>query len=160
MSKYKNIEQLLKDGRYNLKVLPANEWDNDRREFVSGSHKSGTSKNGFKWWMYTVMEYAPEGGEYQELKYNVEGKDYRVSVFASEKNKRFFDEGELEMEITPKLDEKGNEILVKDKETGEIETIKKLYFNQLGVGKKIDEATAAAKAKLYEDEVDEANIPF
>lgn len=76
MADYKKAEDLLGLGEHVLEVSPQEEYKDGA--FISGSHRSGEGKKGFKWWMYKTKI----GGEY-------------VKLFASEKNKKFFDSGRV-----------------------------------------------------------------
>jgi hypothetical protein len=82
---YPTLEDELGEGRHQIKVYPTPEFENKKP--IKDSHKSGTSKKGFKWYLYQTK---------------VNGK--YVSLFANEKNKPWFDTGEVEVNIIPKLD--------------------------------------------------------
>lgn len=82
---YKNIEDVLAEGRHNLKVYPKQEWDDNTKSFIKGSHKRGTSAKGFNWYLYQTKV----GDEY-------------ISLFANDKNKAFFDTGMIEVNILHK----------------------------------------------------------
>jgi len=147
-NKYKNIEDLLEIGeKRNIKVFKANEWDNERGEFIKGTHKTGEVKNGKnkgkKYWMYNA-----------DVKYTSEdGKERRCTLFAfDKKTKELFDTGEVEAvckEVVSYLaddfsmypscamiEEDGKvPLIIPNKETGVMEPAKKVrrkvYFNQI-----------------------------
>jgi len=76
----------LGEGKHRVKVFPKPEFEDGKP--VKDSQKTGTSKTGFKWYMYQFKD--------PTLGY--------VSLFANDENKELFDSGEVELNIVQKVD--------------------------------------------------------
>lgn len=130
---FKNIEDCLGEGKFIIKVFPADKWDTTLNEgrggFSKGVQQTVAVKGGKTAYKYNV-ETVVRNGIDEKLRYdNGEGKEYRCSVLAfDEKSKAILDTGTAEINIVPKLD-KGEAILkMKD---GVPTTVLKFYINPL-----------------------------
>lgn len=158
---YKKLEDLLENGTYQLTIYKAEEWDNDNRKFIQGSHKSGEAKGGKKYWIYNV-----DLCDGEKLRYKRGDKEYRVSIFAfGEEQKALFDTGQIEAVVQNKINKNTRQIeAFVDAETGDTKIRRIVFFNKLGysdrIKEEIKEETERTRKKLYEDEIDAKDIPF
>lgn len=112
--KFPELVDVLPQGRHVIKVYPKKVYDKEKGEFIEGSHHQGVSKVG-KWYMYQTKI-----------------DDKYINLFASDKDKHFYDTGQVEANIIPKqvdgkdvFDRDGSPLLkafineIKDKKSGE-----------------------------------------
>jgi hypothetical protein len=119
-NKYENIEDFLGLGKHILKLEPQEIWDKEEGKFQRGTQRTGVSRTGNKWWMYSVKDHKDSQG-------------HRFKVLAFDlKQKELFDGGVVEINILPgknfDLNEQGNPY---QDETGEFVKKKKAFFNPI-----------------------------
>ena len=85
---YKHLEDVLPIGTHHIKVYPKNEWDKERKQFIKGTHRHGTSKTGNTYWLYTTKV----NGEYIGL------------VAFDENEKAVHDQVDVEVNIVQRTD--------------------------------------------------------
>lgn len=156
---YKNIEYVLGEGKFIVKVFPADKWDKELGKFLKGNQQTVEIKGGKIAYKYNVESVVTNGKE-EKLRYdNGEGKEYRCSILAfDEKAKAILDTGMAEINIVPKLNSAGEEMFKKDGD----EFIKELrapYINPLPrVGAPIGDQNDPQNV-LYEDRFEDEDIP-
>jgi len=104
------LEEYLGEGKHIIKVWKQREWDKEKKEWIPDTHKTGESASGWKWWMY-----------------NTKIDDIYLIVWGNEKNKKFLDTGEVEVEIAPRKNPDGSEMYIKH--NGEIEPVLGVQVN-------------------------------
>jgi hypothetical protein len=137
--KYENIEDKLGLGRHILKIEPQEIWDDVEKKFQRGTQRTGISRTGNKWWMYSVKEHT-------------DSKGHRFKILAFDQaQKELFDGGTIEMVVKEGRDwevtEDGQPLIVNGKGVKK----KKAFFNPV--------RTAEEGVREYAREVCEANPP-
>jgi len=134
MKVFKNIEDVLGEGRFIIKVFPADKWDGSLNEgqggFAKGVQQTVAVKGGKTAYKYNVESVVRNGND-ERLRYdNGEGKEYRCSVLAfDEKSKAILDTGTAEINIIPKLNSDKEEIF--SKRDGEFVKELRFFINPL-----------------------------
>jgi len=116
--KYENIEDKLGLGKHILKIEPQDEWDKEEGKFIKGKQRTGISKTGNKWWMYSIKDHQ-------------DSKGHRFKILAFDQNQKdLFDTGTVEMVVlqgkTFELDDDGEPVRGAD---GKSIKKKKAFFN-------------------------------
>lgn len=166
MPNYKNIEEVLPVGRHTIKVYPAQEWDNNKGQFVRGTHKrTKPNKAGVSGYIYNT-----------DVIYLDDGKERRCTLFAYDPTKKsILDEGQVEVNIVEYyLTEDGKTLSEKqlnasglqpmkivDSETNEIRaaTKKRVFVNSLNRDP-VKEDPQYEGMRDLPDEINTKDIPF
>jgi len=122
---YKNITDLLGEGKHRIKVMKADRYDKNSGQFVKGEQQTVPTENGRIAYKYNIESVIVNGVE-KPLRYdNGEGKEYRCSILAfNNETKSILDSGEAEINIVPKKTKEGKEIFVREGD----EFVKKLTY--------------------------------
>jgi len=150
MTKFENIEDFLGLGKHTLRLEPQDEYVDGA--FVKGQQRTGVSKTGNKWWMYSTPDHKNSQG-------------YRFKVLAFDpKQKEMFDSGTVEINIIPGktfvLDEDGEPVRGED---GKSIRKKKAFFNPAPSTNSLPttaEVTNAFNATVVDEEININDIPF
>jgi hypothetical protein len=120
---FKNIEQVLPEGKHIIKVFKANEWSESTGSFIPNTHKrTKPNKHGISGYMYnTDVKYIDPESE----------KERRCNLFAyDERKKILFDSGEIEVNVVPKLNKQGK-VMLTEGDDGSVTKELTCFFNPL-----------------------------
>lgn len=118
MANYLNLEQVLPEGRHQIRVFKSEEYSESEQRYLKGTHRrTRPNKNGVIGYIYNT-----------DVKYLDGDKERRCNVFAyDEKKKKLFDGGEVEVNIIPKL--VGGEEVFKKLPNGDFQKELTAFFN-------------------------------
>jgi len=87
MSQYKDLSDVLPPGKHPIRVYPKSEWDDIEKKWKRGTHYSGVTKTGNKFWHYTTKV----------------GDQYITIPAWDEQEKALLDEGDIEVNIVQRI---------------------------------------------------------